>query len=231
MPWAMPPRIWPSTTAGLMSAPQSSVATYRSTPTSPVSDVHLDDGAVAAACPPPPSNWLRLRGGVDVGTEPARRGLPGHLADRDRGIGIAADDHLAVGDLEVAGAGFEEGRRDVEDLGLQLPGAIQGGAAGHGGPPAAARKPEGDGLAVAVSLSGPRGQPRPDHGSRVPIREYPGRPSLGGSAVSGRCRWIRAPVYAPARPPMPSAIPVGQSGATDPVVMDRQDQEGDDARH
>jgi hypothetical protein len=37
MPCAIPPRIWPSTTAGLMSAPQSSAATYRSTLTMPVS--------------------------------------------------------------------------------------------------------------------------------------------------------------------------------------------------
>ena len=37
MPCATPPRIWPSTMAGLMSAPQSSATTYRSTATMPVS--------------------------------------------------------------------------------------------------------------------------------------------------------------------------------------------------
>src|SRR6266480_3278890 len=58
MPCATPPRIWPSTTAGLMSAPQSSAATYRSTFTMPVST----STSTIAQCvppdqpPPPPSN-------------------------------------------------------------------------------------------------------------------------------------------------------------------------------
>ena len=34
--------------------------------------------------------------------------------------------------------------------------------------------------------------------------------------LSGSRDWKRAPVYAPARPPTPRAIPVGQSGATGP---------------
>ena len=87
--------------------------------------------------------------GVDVGAELPRRGLPGDLADRDRAVGITADHDLAVGDLQVPGAGLDEERREVEHLGLQLPGAVQRDAAGHGGRPAAAGQPEGDGVAVA----------------------------------------------------------------------------------
>ena len=54
MPCAMPPRIWPSTTAGLISAPQSSTATYRSTFTMPVS---TSTSTIAQCVPPdqPPS--------------------------------------------------------------------------------------------------------------------------------------------------------------------------------
>src|SRR5579863_1701051 len=54
MPCATPPRIWPSTTAGLISAPQSSTATYRSTFTMPVS---TSTSTIAQWVPPdqPPS--------------------------------------------------------------------------------------------------------------------------------------------------------------------------------
>jgi hypothetical protein len=56
-------------------------------------------------------------------------------------------------------------------------------------------------------------QLRPDHRYRAPIANTR-TPTRRRIRASGSLDWIRAPVYAPARPPMPSAMPVGQSGAT-----------------
>ena len=114
-------------------------------------DVDLDDGAVAAAGPAAfaaVERGLDLEVGVDVGIELPRRGLPGDLRHRDRAVGVAAHQDLAVGDLEVLGAGLDEERREIEHLALELPGAVQRHAAGHGGRPAAARETERHHVAV-----------------------------------------------------------------------------------
>jgi hypothetical protein len=71
--------------------------------------------------------------GVDIGIELARRGLLSDRSHRDRAVGVAAHLDLAVGDLEVLSAGLEDERREIEHLGLELPGAVQRHAAGHGG--------------------------------------------------------------------------------------------------
>src|SRR5580704_1672711 len=108
-------------------------------------DVHLDDGTVAAARPSAfaaVERGLNLEISAGIGTELPGRGLPGDLGDRDRAVGVAAHHYLAVGDLKVPGAGFHELRREIEHLGLELPGAVQRDAAGHRGRPAAAGQPE-----------------------------------------------------------------------------------------
>src|SRR6266516_3727590 len=120
MPCATPPRIWPSTTAGLMSAPQSSAATYRSTFTMPVS---TSTSTIAQCVPPdqppsPPSN-------VASTSSPASTSAP-NCPD-------AAHPDIAVGDQQVLRADLHEMRREVEHLGLELPGAMQRHAPGHGG--------------------------------------------------------------------------------------------------
>ena len=54
-------------------------------------------------------------------------------------------------------------------------------------------------------------------------------PTIRRIIMSGSRGWIRAPVYAPARPPNPSAMPGWPVRRYRAVLVHRQDREGDDA--
>ena len=89
--------------------------------------------------PSPPSNaGLDLEVGVDVGIELARRGL---LATSATGTALSGSPRTWTWPSVISRSwalASKRQRREIEHLGLELPGAVQRHAAGHGGRPAAA---------------------------------------------------------------------------------------------
>src|SRR5580700_12028667 len=75
--------------------------------------------------------------------------MPRDLAYGDRARRVTADPDIAVGDQEILRADLHEIGREIEHLRLELPGAMERHASGHGGRPAAAGQSERDDVAVA----------------------------------------------------------------------------------
>src|SRR5580693_5725825 len=70
--------------------------------------------------------------------------MPRDLAYGDRARRVTADPDTAVGDQEILRADLHEIGREIEHLGLELPGAMERHASGHGGRAAAAGQPGRD---------------------------------------------------------------------------------------
>ena len=182
MPCTTPPAIWPSTTSGLMSSPQSSTTTYRGMCTRPVCEVDLDPAHVRRLRP---AALAAVPYGATIASPErrARRGRAATSANDTEIDGTPATCIAPLVDHEVVARRLEQVGGDVEDALAQrarrdvtAPPAIGRRAAAAG-----ARQPERRDRGVAEAHAHLLDR------ERRARRPRPGRASSRGPGRAGIC--------------------------------------------